>query len=1593
MKMRVIRLVAAFVLVFSSLPLLSYAAPPAPQGPAKDTTAAGIPKTDEAAIAKIEPQVFKDLEKTGRATYLVYLHEQADLRTAAATPDKLARRRGVVAALQETAARSQGDVITLLKSRQAAGQALTWQSFWIFNGLAVSGDESTLLALAARPAVAKIRANHVRHLTPTPEDSAALRAAMAGAAAAANSELGWNVAQVRADQVWSAFDITGQGMVLANMDTGVYMQHPALERKYRGYNNGAIDNNYNWFDATDTSPLAPVDDHGHGTHTMGTMVGSESNGDNQIGVAPGAQWIAVKIFDSQGNATDAGIHAGFQWLMAPTNLQGQSPDPSKAPDIVSNSWGDTNSSDQTFTPDVAAWRAAGIMPVFAAGNAGPGAGTVDAPGSSPLAFAVGATDMANGIGGFSGRGPSPWGEIKPEITAPGVGIRSSVPIAIDPSGYQGGWNGTSMATPHVAAATALLWQARPGLSITATEFLLTSTARPLPSPASVPNNDFGWGLLDIYSAVGAVVEGGRFWGRVTDQVSGAAVPAAAVTMTRQDGDGSVHTTTDASGYYTFTVAAGIYSVLAQDFWHWGDAVYGAVVTAGLTTIVDFQLRPFPLAILNGHVTNSETGAPLTATIQLPLTPLSISADAAGFYSVTLPVRFSGATPPVDYYSIRAVPRTGYRQGYASGVQVTGGMVTTQDFALASAPTILLVDADYWAGFSQISYYQNDLNQLLYTYDTRTVFSYTVDIPSTVFLQKYDVVVWHQPMASPGYVGAWPSLGGYLDGGGRLLITGQDIGYWDVQRAKDAMGYQTYLHATYNKDDVGSRAVAGVTGGLYSGITMTLNTADSAGNQQFPDDISPRDPAATTVISFTGTITPNSPAGLKIETPAYRAVYMAFGLEGAGPAAQRQETLNRTINWLTLPALTKSVDKALAAPGDTITYTLRLNNASSQAAGGLSITDVVPARTSYVAGSATGGLVYNSAQNRLQWTGAISPGDVLTFTFAVQLESTLQGNTTIANTAYLNNGSGVSLPAGASTVVGAPNLSRSAKRADPGEATSGQEITYTIYITNTGMAAADVAVSDPLPAGASYVASSASNGATYDAGANTVRWSGHLPPAGGVGADYTFTSSDDPGGPAFSWMDIITAGTRISAGDDTTHGPLAIGFTFPYYGATYSQFYLGANGWLSFVTPTGGAFSNICLPDPAALPIHLAPWWDDLNPTFGTGIYYWSNNVDTLVVSYIGIPRYTSGGPYTFQAILRANGDITYQYLDMGANLTQATIGLQNQTGTMGLSAACDQDYVHNQLALLFTPPNPPAVGADFSFRVRLNDGLPPQTTITNTALVTTTAGLSQTLSAAIHVNTIDLASSAKTAAKGTIGMGETQTYTVTVRNSGNMTGTATVTDTLPAELIYAAGSASNGTVYDASSRSVLWSGAVAPGGAAAISFGASFVPTLTDGTIVTNTAIIADGAGAAYSRSVATRYRTASLESSRKEVTPGAVAPGGTVTFTIFVVNDGGGPTPFTVTDTVPASFSVVSSTIEISHGAFTFDPATQQLVWSGAVPGLHQAFLRFTAQVQAGGALTNTAQIRDSTGHVIERSARLVVSKYRWFLPIIVSTYEWPAQ
>jgi subtilisin family serine protease len=474
----------------------------------------------------------------GETEFIIFLAEQADLSAAEALPTRLEKGRYVYNTLVETAQRTQPALLQVLES-----QGVPHQPYWVANMVWVRGGQDTMAALAQRSDVAHIFANPSVKVgleeeeiasssaeRPPRNDTFSGAAGLVGEEAAVPSAIEWNLSLVGAPQVWQA-GYQGQGVVIGGQDTGYDWDHPALINQYRGWDGTTAEHDYSWHDAihepdphnlTGTNPCgldiqAPCDDYGHGTHTMGIMVGDDGAG-NQIGMAPEARWIGCRNMERGWGTPDTYIEC-YEWFIAPTDLNGENPDPARAPDVINNSWSCPESegcTDPTMLETVVHnVTAAGILSVHAAGNSGWACSTVNtAAAIYSDSFSVANTTSADILADSSSRGPvsvDGSGRRKPDVAAPGTNIRSSLPG----TGY-GSSSGTSMAAPHVAGLVALLISARPELSgqVSYLRQVIEQSSSPgVNVPAyvpqacggipftTVPNNHFGWGRIDAAKAL------------------------------------------------------------------------------------------------------------------------------------------------------------------------------------------------------------------------------------------------------------------------------------------------------------------------------------------------------------------------------------------------------------------------------------------------------------------------------------------------------------------------------------------------------------------------------------------------------------------------------------------------------------------------------------------------------------------------------------------------------------------------------------------------------------------------------------------------------------------------------------------------------------------------------------------------------------------------------------------------------------------------------------------------------------------------------------------------------------------------------------
>lgn len=399
--------------------------------------------------------------------------------------------------------------------------AVEHASFWIVNAVQAHMNLSTLAKVAAHPSVVRVDSDQsfkAQLETPDYVEDPSMQYPREG------DHAEWNVRYIHAEDVWHT-GIRGEGMVLANADTGVQYSHPALVNQYRGtLESGHYDHNYNWWDAVPSQShygsscggksTRPCDDHGHGSHTTGTAVGGDG-GSNVIGVAYEAKWIACRNMDA-GTGKPSYYISCLQFFMAPTDLEGRDPKEELAPHVVSNSYGcppNEGCGPLSLTEAVDAIVAAGIFMSVSAGNDGPQCATVDSPpGTIESVFSVAAAMKgSNSVASYSSRGPvtvDHSNRVKPDIIAPGSSVRSCVP-----TNSYAVMSGTSMAAPAVAGSVLLLWQSDPTLigDIEATRERLSENALTLHStticnehygiPTSERDLAYGSGMINIYDAV------------------------------------------------------------------------------------------------------------------------------------------------------------------------------------------------------------------------------------------------------------------------------------------------------------------------------------------------------------------------------------------------------------------------------------------------------------------------------------------------------------------------------------------------------------------------------------------------------------------------------------------------------------------------------------------------------------------------------------------------------------------------------------------------------------------------------------------------------------------------------------------------------------------------------------------------------------------------------------------------------------------------------------------------------------------------------------------------------------------------------------
>jgi hypothetical protein len=425
----------------------------------------------------------------------VILKDQADVSQAVDIKDRDQRLTFVYKTLTDHANATQADL------RQTLNRfGIHYTPYYLVNAIEVDGSALVRLYLLNRPEVDRVIPSPRLRVIPQ------LSQPLLGESTSVQENPGWNIAMIGADKVWKEFGATGKGIVVGQSDSGVDGTHPALRDAYRGAAQG---DDYNWYDPW-TNSKSPNDQGGHGTHTLGIILGK-----NGIGIAPDAQWIGCVNLER--NLGDPPLYLDcMQFMLAPFPQNGdpfKDGDPTRAAYVLNNSWGCPTLEGcdaESLRPAVDALRAAGIFVVASAGNDGPNCATLtNPPAIYDSAFSVGAVDQFGHMAFFSSRGPVTVDEsnrVKPDISAPGMEVVSSLP-----RGTYGPESGTSMAGPHLVGVVALMWSANPDLigNVYRTEQILIQTARPYTGAepegqcftGGTPNNAYGYGIVDAYAAV------------------------------------------------------------------------------------------------------------------------------------------------------------------------------------------------------------------------------------------------------------------------------------------------------------------------------------------------------------------------------------------------------------------------------------------------------------------------------------------------------------------------------------------------------------------------------------------------------------------------------------------------------------------------------------------------------------------------------------------------------------------------------------------------------------------------------------------------------------------------------------------------------------------------------------------------------------------------------------------------------------------------------------------------------------------------------------------------------------------------------------
>jgi uncharacterized repeat protein (TIGR01451 family) len=830
---------------------------------------------------------------------------------------------------------------------------------------------------------------------------------------------------------------------------------------------------------------------------------------------------------------------------------------------------------------------------------------------------------------------------------------------------------------------------------------------------------------------------------------------------------------------------------------------------------------------------------VSAQISIVGTPaLTTSDPQTGQYSIAL---------PPGTYNIQ-VSQNGYRRSTSFDTEIVADAATRLDIVLTPAPTLLLVDSGRWYYGSQASFFEQALAERDYVYDLWEIRNLDTDLPSLEDLTKYETTIWSSPSDAPGLIGAGDTISNYLSMEGNLLLTGQDVGFWDGGLSFYTWHeyYGKFLKAEAVADNAGRSNLVGTRDEILDGLSLEMNGQDSATNQVSPDQIALLDPRNGASI---GHYAEGGEAALRAnECQSYRAVYLAAGLEGLGDRAARAEVMDRALAWLSSPHPEVAVElypprqEQVWGTGRSITYTVELQNKGrsadrfdlelSPSAWPSSVWDDTFTR------ALTQTVVLSACQTQILGLEVTVPPDVMwNVTDVVTLTARSQADPAhTAQAAFVTKAPAPILLVNDHRWYDTSDRYRSALEAnhlpydvwekDPSISLDGQSpslqrlerypivIWFTAYDWHQTLTPAEEErLATSLEAGGRLLLSS---------------------------QDYLYTSGFTDFARQYLGVASYTEDLTVTQVTEALTSPIGDGL------GRYDLVYPFRN-WSDALRPSPEAQTALWgqHAQPAALTVEQSPWKtaffafpleslqeEDMADVVGGTVDWLSPLGDSSLT--VDRPVAAQGDELAYTLSIRNTGPRL---------LSNVSLSNSVPTSTTYVASSLQGPAHYDPLTERFTWNGSLDSGQTITvgYRLQLDAALPDGAEIPNVASLSDESGLSIDRLSAVRVNSPDLSSSGKTVETQKAAPGQTLTYTLTLRNDGLRTAQARLNDPFPLYTTYEPGSASASSGLLTATEGVLqWTGSMSAGHVVTITVPVVISPS-TAGLLVLNRAILQDG--------------------------------------------------------------------------------------------------------------------------------------------------------